>query len=176
MKSFPSNASENLWYFSNVCFFFKLWVKKLIRLVFAGVGENIAGLSCVSHIADLVIDHGELERSAHLVDRRLYYLQCAMEENCLSSEAYRIQKESRDWHLEARRLLVFTARILNAGTADFRPFVPKHLWEWHMCHRSVIFSKYFFYFILPHFSFPRATRALAHRVLYEPHTYIDTYI
>lgn len=64
----------------------------------------------------------------------MYFLQCAMEENCVSSEAYKIQKESPDWHRETRRLLKFTAKILNAGTEDFRPAIPKHLWEWHMCH------------------------------------------
>ncbi|XP_046751006.1 lysyl oxidase homolog 2-like [Diprion similis] len=99
-----------------------------------GVAENIASVICVQQIADLVFDHLELMRTAHLEDRQLYWLQCAMEENCVASEAYKIQKESDNWHLETRRLLRFTARILNAGTADFRPSVPKHLWEWHMCH------------------------------------------
>lgn len=37
-------------------------------------------------MADLVIDAGELERSTHLDDRQMYFLQCAMEENCLASE------------------------------------------------------------------------------------------
>lgn len=50
-------------------------------------------------------------------------------------QAYKIQQERPySWHLEPRRLLRFTARILNAGTADFRPNVPKHLWEFHQCH------------------------------------------
>ena len=76
-------------------------------------------------------------RTAHLEDRPLYWLQCAMEENCVASQAYKIQKESDTWHLESRRLLRFTARTLNAGNADFRPAIPKHLWEWHMCHMLV---------------------------------------
>lgn len=97
-------------------------------------GNDVAAVHCTDTMADLVIDHLELMRTAHLEDRQLYFLQCAMEENCLASQAYTIQKESGSWHLETRRLLRFTARILNAGTADFRPAIPKHLWEWHMCH------------------------------------------
>lgn len=95
---------------------------------------DFAAVHCVPTMADLVIDHIELMRTAHLEDRQLYFLQCAMEENCLASQAYTVQKESEAWHLETRRLLKFTARILNAGTADFRPVIPKHMWEWHMCH------------------------------------------
>ncbi|XP_016836951.1 lysyl oxidase homolog 4 isoform X3 [Nasonia vitripennis] len=105
-----------------------------LKLPDSGVGENVAGLTCASRMADLVFDHLELERTAHLEDRPLYFLQCAMEENCLASQAYQVQRETDRWHWETRRLLRFTARILNAGTADFRPSVPKHLWEWHMCH------------------------------------------
>lgn len=56
----------------------------------------------------------------------LYFLQCAMEENCLSSEAYKIERQSDDWSTETRRLLKFTAKTLNAGNADFRPHIPKH--------------------------------------------------
>lgn len=57
-----------------------------------------------------------------------------MEENCVSSHAYEIQKENPSWHLETRRLLKFTAAALNNGTADFRPHIPKEKWEWHTCH------------------------------------------
>jgi len=100
-----------------------------------GKWENIAAVVCTSVMADLVIDHVEIMRTAHLEDRQLYFLQCAMEENCLASAAYKLQSDSSvNWHLETRRLLRFTARILNAGTADFRPMVPKHLWEFHQCH------------------------------------------
>lgn len=73
-------------------------------------------------------------RTAHLEDRELYKLQCAMEENCVGSQAYKIQRQSNDWHRETRRLLKFTAKIFNSGTDDFRPNVPKKFWEWHMCH------------------------------------------
>ncbi|KAK6621916.1 hypothetical protein RUM44_001723 [Polyplax serrata] len=100
-----------------------------------GKKGHYAGVVCSSQMADLVIDFEEIMRSIHLEDRQLYFLQCAMEENCVASQAYRIQKEdTHGWHLETRRLLRFTARIPNVGTADFRPFIPKHLWEWHSCH------------------------------------------
>ncbi|XP_022917947.2 lysyl oxidase homolog 3 [Onthophagus taurus] len=95
---------------------------------------DVATVQCTESMADLVIDHTELIRTAHLEDKQMFYLQCAMEENCLASQAYVIQKENPNWHLETRRLLRFTASIINIGTADFRPFIPKHLWEWHMCH------------------------------------------
>jgi lysyl oxidase-like protein 2/3/4 len=87
-----------------------------------------------SAVADLLIDHLELMRSAHLEDKSLYYLQCAMEENCLASQAYKMRAENSNWHLDTRRLLRFTATILNEGSDDFRPFVPKHLWQYHQCH------------------------------------------
>lgn len=107
------------------------------QILIEGPGENVAGVVCTREIADLVFDHIELMRTAHLEDRPLYWLQCAMEENCVASRAYKIQRESDTWHLQTRRLLRFTARTLNAGNADFRPSIPKHLWEWHMCHMLV---------------------------------------
>lgn len=82
-------------------------------------------------LADLVIDYHELMRSAYLEDRPMYLLQCAMEENCVASGAYAL---GLNWHLDTRRLLRFTASILNAGNAEFRPALPKHLWEFHQCH------------------------------------------
>ena len=42
-------------------------------------------------MADLVPDIHELARSVHLEDKQLFFLQCAMEENCLSSSAYEKQ-------------------------------------------------------------------------------------
>ncbi|XP_015906151.1 lysyl oxidase homolog 2 isoform X2 [Parasteatoda tepidariorum] len=96
--------------------------------------DNIAGVICATELPDLVPDEVEVERSAYLEDRQLLFLQCAMEENCLSSEAYKLDKNDYGWLYEQRRLLRFTARIGNIGTTDFRPFLPKHAWEWHMCH------------------------------------------
>lgn len=99
-----------------------------------GNKHHVAGVSCVKRMPDLVLDATELEVTAHLEDRLLYFLTCAMEENCLASQAYEIQKENTNWHLETRRLLKFTAKVLNNGTDDFRPHIPKNLWEFHLCH------------------------------------------
>lgn len=102
---------------------------KLSQCKFEGFGKHgkchgnkhhVAGVSCVKKMSDLVLDATELETTAHLEDRLLYFLTCAMEENCVASQAYEIQKENQNWHLETRRLLKFTAKVLNNGTADFR--------------------------------------------------------
>ncbi|GIX80234.1 hypothetical protein CDAR_610311 [Caerostris darwini] len=99
-----------------------------------GHEDNIAGVICANELPDLVPDEVEIERSAYLEDRQLLFLQCAMEENCLASEAYKLDKNDYGYLYEQRRLLRFTARIGNVGTTDFRPFLPKHAWQWHMCH------------------------------------------
>ncbi|XP_023235685.1 lysyl oxidase homolog 2-like [Centruroides sculpturatus] len=99
-----------------------------------GKEENIAGVICATELPDLVPDEVELERSTYLEDRELFFLQCAMEENCLARTAYQMDRNDYGWQYERRRLLRFTARIGNIGTTDFRPFLPKYAWEWHMCH------------------------------------------
>lgn len=94
----------------------------------------VAGVYCTDELPDLVFDIAELTQSLHLEDRLMFFLQCAMEENCLASDAYSIRNEDSQWAMESRRLLKFTAKTLNAGNADFRPNIPKELWEWHSCH------------------------------------------
>lgn len=95
----------------------------------------IAFNSFLTDLPDLIINTEELELSSYIEDRQLYSLQCAMEENCLASSAYRIQRDKKtNWHLQTRRLLRFTAEITNIGNTDFRPFVPKYKWEYHQCH------------------------------------------
>ncbi|XP_026812005.1 lysyl oxidase homolog 2 [Rhopalosiphum maidis] len=96
--------------------------------------ETVAAVVCVREMADLAVNADELIRSAYLEDRQMYFLQCAMEENCLASSAYQLRRDEIDWHLITRRLLRFTAKITNVGTAPFRPAVPKHLWQFHQCH------------------------------------------
>ncbi|XP_050554173.1 lysyl oxidase homolog 2 [Spodoptera frugiperda] len=95
---------------------------------------HTAAVVCTHFLADLVLDTAVIERSAHLQDVMMFQLQCAMEENCLSRTAYEVQKLIPDWQYETRRLLRFTASSLNAGNAEFRPYLPKHLWQWHLCH------------------------------------------
>lgn len=68
----------------------------------------------LTELPDLIIDTEELERSSYIEDVQMYSLQCAMEENCLASSAYRIQRDKKvNWHLQMRRLLRFTAKITN---------------------------------------------------------------
>ncbi|XP_071536941.1 lysyl oxidase homolog 2 isoform X1 [Panulirus ornatus] len=99
-----------------------------------GSDANIAGITCVDKMADLVPDHMEMARSAHLEDKQLFFLQCAMEENCLAASAAKAEESGYGWHLETRRLLRFTARIVNQGDEAFQPFLPKQYWVWHACH------------------------------------------
>lgn len=99
---------------------------------------------CTNFLPDLKFDHLKLEKTAHIEDRLMFYLQCAMEENCLAPQAYEIQNKYLDWHIETRRLLKFTAQVMNIGNRDFRPAIPKHLWEWHMCHMYVNLSEYIY--------------------------------
>jgi lysyl oxidase-like protein 2/3/4 len=44
-----------------------------------------------TELADLLPDPLEVQRTTHLEDRQLWYLQCALEENCLGTKAYQIQ-------------------------------------------------------------------------------------
>ncbi|BFY99027.1 hypothetical protein BsWGS_02067 [Bradybaena similaris] len=94
----------------------------------------VAGVVCSQHLPDLVPNLRAVEDSIRLQDQPLYYLRCAMEENCLSSSAYTIRNTSLAWRNNMRRLLRFSTVVHNRGLADFRPYRPRGQWEWHACH------------------------------------------
>ncbi|KAG1690282.1 Lysyl oxidase 3 [Nymphon striatum] len=99
-----------------------------------GESENIAGVVCGRYLPDLQPDEKELETSFILDDQPMMNLQCAMEENCVASTAYTIRRTDPNYMFEKRKLLRFTARIENIGTAAFVPVAPKTTWQWHVCH------------------------------------------
>jgi hypothetical protein len=43
-----------------------------------------------------------------------FYFQCAMEENCLASEAYRIRKEDPNFAMATRRLMRYNIRLFSS--------------------------------------------------------------
>uniref|UniRef100_A0A0B6Z7H0 protein-lysine 6-oxidase n=1 Tax=Arion vulgaris TaxID=1028688 RepID=A0A0B6Z7H0_9EUPU len=96
--------------------------------------SSIAGVVCSHHLPDLVPSLKGIEGSIRLQDQPLYYLRCAMEENCLASSAYVIKNTTLSWRNSMRRLLRFSTIVHNRGLADFRPYKPRGLWEWHACH------------------------------------------
>ena len=97
--------------------------------------EDVAAVMCSDTQADLAPDMMELMRSAYLEDKAMFLLQCAMEENCLAAGAYEERQDNPHWQQLTRRLLRFTTAIINVGTADFRPSIPKEAWQWHACHQ-----------------------------------------
>lgn len=99
-----------------------------------GREQNIAGVVCAAELPDLELDWKSLEQTSFLEDRQLHELECAMEENCVARPAY-FQIQRPGGRFTRRRLLRFTARTANIGNIDFRPFIPKHLWKWHACHK-----------------------------------------
>lgn len=79
---------------------------------------------------DLVLNPQVVEQTTYMEDRPMFMLQCAYEENCLSSTSSQVPANSY------RRLLRFSSQIHNNGQSDFRPKADRHSWVWHDCHRS----------------------------------------
>lgn len=107
--------------------------------------EWVAGVVCSHELPDLHLDLELVRDSVYMHDQSLHYLQCAMEENCLSSSATSLMSEPA-WYYKVRRLLRFTTKVYNIGDADFLPSVAKNEWQWHQCHMHYhsmeIFSHY----------------------------------
>ena len=64
-------------------------------------------------------------------------LRCAYEENCLSSSAESAFNNTRLGRAglgHSRRVMRFSAKVHNIGTASYRPYLSKNAWKWHSCH------------------------------------------
>ncbi|KAI9581160.1 hypothetical protein GQX74_011700 [Glossina fuscipes] len=92
---------------------------------------KLAVVRCVEKLSDLNLDLAVTEMSAFLDTRPLSNLTCAMEEKCLAPDAYEIRTSQPD---AERKLLRFSTRAENVGTADFNPYANYANWQWHQCH------------------------------------------
>ncbi|KAH8294299.1 hypothetical protein KR054_010628 [Drosophila jambulina] len=94
--------------------------------------HNVSVVACVSHSADLEIGLVDIEKTARLEAVPMSKLTCAMEEHCVSADAYEIRRTQPN---AARLLLRFSVKASNVGTADVSPYANYKDWVWHQCHR-----------------------------------------
>ncbi|XP_065071306.1 lysyl oxidase homolog 2B-like [Rhopilema esculentum] len=93
---------------------------------------DMASVECSKKAPDLVMDYFYLKDSFQVENPYLAQLACAFDEGCLASTA--------NWYMHTypeiytRKLLRFSARFWNRGTADFITNVKKEDWQWHDCH------------------------------------------
>ena len=69
-----------------------------------------------------------LKQSYAVHNRSMHYLKCALEENCLASDAGGQPLRSY------RKLLRFDSLTMNYGLRAFTPVLKRHEWIWHTCH------------------------------------------
>ncbi|PAA75349.1 hypothetical protein BOX15_Mlig025085g2 [Macrostomum lignano] len=101
------------------------------------------GVTCTSDLPDLVPDTQALQTSVYLAKVPLYYMACALEENCASPMAFELQKNDPHWPFANRNLLKFSSIVANEGTRDFLPLRDTGTWEWHLCHMHYHSMEYF---------------------------------
>lgn len=70
--------------------------------------------------------------SSTIDSRVLSSLSCAVEENCLASDAVTALRTNPS---QIRKLLRFDSMTMNWGKADFRPVLDRSQWIYHDCHR-----------------------------------------
>lgn len=97
----------------------------------SSTNRNVSVVACVSKSPDLKIGLRELEVSAFLDLVPMTELTCAMEENCLSADAYVLRRTNP---AGLRKLLRFSVKASNVGTADVSPYANYKDWVWHQCH------------------------------------------
>ncbi|XP_030370875.1 lysyl oxidase homolog 2 [Scaptodrosophila lebanonensis] len=93
--------------------------------------QNVTIVACVDRAPDLEIGLVDIERSARLQSLPMTSLTCAMEENCLSADAYVIRRTNPR---AERKLLRFSVKATNVGTAELSPYANYRDWTWHQCH------------------------------------------
>ena len=79
-------------------------------------------------VPDVARFSGSLRQSYAVRNRSMYYLKCALEENCLASDANGQPLRSY------RKLLRFDSLTMNYGLRDFTPVLNRNEWIWHGCH------------------------------------------
>ncbi|XP_037956606.1 lysyl oxidase homolog 2A [Teleopsis dalmanni] len=94
--------------------------------------NRVAVVRCVMRSADLSLGLRDIERSVRLDSVPMSRITCAMEENCVSRDAYVIRRTNPH---AVRHLLRFTTAAENVGNADFSPYSNYDQWQWHQCHR-----------------------------------------